>query len=226
VSTQAPTTRRRWPWILVAVVVVAVIISLLAVHFASGNSIPASTPTQSQVKTSSTPATDAPPTGCLGGSSRDAAMVLRAQAEAPDTSNGAVEVAAAFTRWIQRYPYPSASDAAEVQNHVLARKSFTSDLAKNLAGAPDLSGGIVPAGEDYYMSTVPGVWNLESSSSAKTVVTIGTAFVINGAVSSSLRSSITVTEDWQTGGWHIANVAGTRSTEQLFSIGQAFTGGC
>jgi hypothetical protein len=153
-------------------------------------------------------------------------MVLKAQSKAPQTSNGAVEVAAAFTRWIQRYPYPSASDAAEIQSHVLATKSFTSDLVKYLAGQPDLSGGIVPGDEDYYMSTAAGVWNLESSGSTKTVVTIGTAFVINGAVSSSLRSSITVTEEWQDDGWHIANVAGTRSTEQLFSIGHAFTEGC
>jgi len=153
-------------------------------------------------------------------------MLLRAQAKAPHTTNGAVEVAAAFTRWIQRYPYPSAAEAADVQENVLAGKSFTTNLVDYLAGKPDLSGGIVPAGETYFMSTVPGVWNLESASTDKTVVTIGTAYVINGAVSSSLRSSITITEDWQSGRWRVANVAGTRSTEQLFSIGHAFTGGC
>jgi hypothetical protein len=153
-------------------------------------------------------------------------MLLRAQAEAPHSTNGAVEVAAAFTRWIQRYPYPSAAEAADVQKNVLASKSFTTNLVDYLAGKPDLSGGIVPAGETYYMSTVPGVWNLESASTDKTVVTIGTAYVINGAVSSSLRSSITITEDWQSGGWRVASVAGTRSTEQLFSIGHVFTGGC
>ena len=225
-STQAPTTRRRWPWIVVAIVVVVAIIVLLVVHFAGGTSTPIASPTSSHSKSSSVPASDPSPSGCLGGARRDATMVLNAQKAAPRTSNGAADMAAAFVRWIQRYPYPSASDASEIQSGVLAKKSFTTNLVTYLAGKPDLSGGIVPAGENYYMSTVPGVWNLESSSASKTVVTIGSAFVINGAVSSTLRSSITITETWQLGGWHIANVAGTRSTEQLFSIGHPFTGGC
>lgn len=223
-SAQVPSPRRRWPWIVITGVVVVAIIAVLAVHFASDGRSPSARPTDSH--TTSTPVADTAPTGCLGGDSRDTSMVLRAQSTAPHTSNGAVEVASAFTRWIQRYPYPSAIDAATIQKKVLARKSFTDDLVNYLASKPDLSGGIVPAGQTYYMSTVPGVWNLESASSNKAVVTIGTAFVVNGAVSSSLRSSITVTEDWQSGSWHIANVAGTRSTEQLFSIGHAFTGGC
>jgi hypothetical protein len=225
-NAQVPSPRRRWPWIVIAGVAVAAIVVVLAVHFASGIASPSASPTASHPMSTSTPVPDNAPTGCLGGASRDASMVLRAQSEAPHTSNGAVEVASAFTRWIQRYPYPSASDAATIQKKVLASKSFTDDLVNYIAGKPDLSGGIVPAGQTYYMSTVPGVWNLESASSNKAVVTIGTAFVVNGAVSSSLRSSITVTEDWQSGGWRIANVAGTRGTEQLFSIGHAFTGGC
>jgi hypothetical protein len=224
----APTAapRRKWPWILIAVIIVAAIIVLVVVRVASGGTPTVATPTDSPTKLRSTPISDASPTGCLGGSSRDAAMVLKAQSKAPDTSNGAVEVAAAFTRWIQRYPYPSASDATTIQKSVLASNSFTDNLVDYLAGKPDLSGGIVPAGETYYMSTVPGVWNVESASSKRVVVTVGTAFVVNGAVSSSLRSSITVTENWQTGGWHVANVAGKRTTEELFSIGHPFTGGC
>ena len=146
-SSQVTPPRRRWPWILVAVIVVAAIIALLAVHFASGKASPTAHPTVSHTKSSSAPIADVAPTGCLGGSSRDASMVLKAQAEAPHTSNGAVDVAAAFTRWIQRYPYPSASDAATIQKSVLASKSFTNDLVGYLAGRPDLSGGIVPAGE-------------------------------------------------------------------------------
>jgi hypothetical protein len=211
---------------VIAVTVVVAIIVVLAVHFASGGTSPSARPTDSHTTSKSSPVADAAPTGCLGGSTRDSSMVLSAEKLAPRTTNGAVEVASAFTRWIQRYPYPSASDAATIQKKVLASKSFTDDLANYIAGKPDLSGGIVPGGQTYYMSTVPGVWNLESANSNKAVVTIGTAFVVNGAVSSSLRSSITVTEVWQSGGWRIANVAGTRSTEQLFSIGHAFTGGC
>jgi hypothetical protein len=219
------TPRRKWPWVLVAVVVIAAIIALLVAHF-----VAPTTPTAGHTHTppSSTPIAiaDPAPTGCLGGPQRNAAMVLSAQKAAPDTSNGAVDFAAAFTRWIQRYPYPTSSEAALVQKDVLAQKSFTSNLVEYLAGKPDLSGGIVPSSETYYMSTVPGVWAVESSSSTKAVVTIGTAFVANGAVSPTLRSSITVTTEWQDGSWHVADVAGTQTTEKLFANGHQFSGGC
>ncbi|KFF58638.1 hypothetical protein JF66_17105, partial [Cryobacterium sp. MLB-32] len=113
----------------------------------------------------------------MGGETRDANMVLSAQKAAAHTTNGGVEFAASFVRWIQRYPYPSSGEADTVGSNALARESFTNDLAAYIAAEPDLSGGIVAPGETYYMSTIPGVWLLESGSNDRVEVTIGTAFV-------------------------------------------------
>ncbi|KFF57896.1 hypothetical protein JF66_22810 [Cryobacterium sp. MLB-32] len=111
-------------------------------------------------------------------------------------------------------------------SNALARESFTNDLAAYIAAEPDLSGGIVAPGETYYMSTIPGVWLLESGSNDRVEVTIGTAFVINGALSPTLKSSITVVAVWEDGQWKVADANGTRTTEELYSVGRPFTGGC
>lgn len=220
---QATRPRRTWPWILLAVIVLSAIIAVLTVTvWNPGGTTPTAAPTETR---SSTPAQDAEPTGCLGGDQRDAAMVLAAQASAPHTSNGAVEFTTAFVRWIQRFPYPSASEAEQLQS-VLADDSFTDDLAAYLAGEPDLSGGIVEPGTDYYMNTVPGVWNLESVADDNITVSIGSGFVIDGELSSTLRSSITITTQWDGTHWTIAGADGTRTPAELYEIGTPFTGGC
>lgn len=219
--------RRKWPWIIAAIVIVAALIIAAFVLGAARNSTGAAD-AKPNTTGSASPAAgpDAEPTGCLGGTERTAATVLEAQRRAPHSSNGAVEVAAAFTRWIQRFPYPSAEDADVVSREVLASKSFTSDLPNYLSAAPDLSGGIVPQGTTYFMSTIPGVWHLESSAGDKAVASIGTGFVIDGELSTTLRSSITVTLVWQGGKWKIADAVGQRTTENLYSVGSAFTKGC
>jgi hypothetical protein len=225
-STQAPTTRRRWPWILVAVVVVAVIIALLAVHFASSGETPTARPTTSRSATSSPPPADSSPTGCLGGPSRDAAMVLGAEKLAPHTTNGAVEVATAFVRWLNQYPYPSSSTYAAIEKHGLAKSAPTQDLAAFFGGDPNLSGGLVPDATTYHLSTVPGVFHVESSSTDSVSVSIGTGLVVQGALSPTLRGSITVTVHWERGSWKFVSSKGVRTTEDLYSIGTPFTAGC
>jgi hypothetical protein len=225
--TATPTSRRRWPQILATVAVVVVLAIGGIIYFGSRAATPTATPTiTSSPPVNSTTTADPAPTGCLGGSSRDAAMVLTAQKTAPHTTNGAVEVATAFTRWIQRFPYPDAAEAAKLSTRIMAKPSFTDDLTAYLAASPDLSGGIVPKGTNYYMSTVPGVWHLESGSADKVVASLGTGFVIDGTLSTTLRSSITVTLAWQGGVWKIADANGTRTTQELYTIGTAFTGGC
>lgn len=220
---QASRPRRTWPWILLAVIVLSAIIAVLTVTvWNPGGATPTAAPTETS---SSTPAPDAEPTGCLGGDQRDAAMVLAAQGSAPHTSNGAVEFATAFVRWIQRFPYPSASEADRLQS-VLASDSFTDNLAAYLAGEPDLSGGIVEPGTEYYMNTVPGVWNLESVADDTITVSVGSGFVIDGELSSTLRSSITITTQWDGTHWTIAGADGTRTPAELYEIGTPFTGGC
>lgn len=220
---QANRPRRTWLWILLTAILLSAIIAVLTVTvWNPGGAQPTAAPTAT---VSSAPVSDAEPTGCLGGDTRDAAMVLAAQAQAPHTSNGAVEFATAFVRWIQKYPYPSADEAAKVQR-VLASDSFTDDLVSYLAGEPDLSGGIVETGTDYYMNTVPGVWNLESVADDDITVSIGSGFVIDGELSSTLRSSITITTHWDGSRWTVAGAEGTRTPAELYEIGTPFTGGC
>jgi hypothetical protein len=219
--------RRKWPWILAAIVIIAALITAAFILGGArrGTVTPVAAPTRSGSAGPSATA-DREPTGCLGGAERAAATVVAAQRLAPHSSNGAVEVAAVFTRWIQRFPYPSAAEAGVISKNVLASKSFTSNLTEYLSAGPDLSGGIVPQGTNYYMSTIPGVWHLESAAADRVVASIGTGFVIDGELSTTLRSSITVTLDWQDGKWKIADAVGQRTTENLYSVGNAFTKGC
>lgn len=222
---EAKRPRRIWPWFVGgAAIVIAVLIAIVVTgHGPTGP--PASSPTSSPTSSSNGPA-DGEPTGCLGGTTRDATMILNAAETANSAESGAVEVATAFVRWIQRYPYPSADEAEKVGDEVLATESFTSDLAGYLAAQPDLSGGIVPAGTTYHMNTVPGVWFVESSDTSRVSVSIGSGYVIDGALSSTLRSSITVTLALEDGRWKIADAEGTRTPNDLYKVGHPFTGGC
>lgn len=227
----APPTRRTWPWIVGAAILIGALIIAGAVYFGS-QTAPATptaeptTPAASSTPAPSTTPIDAEPTGCLGGETRDAAMVLAAQKAAPHTTNGAVDFAASFVRWIQRFPYPSADDTANVGVSAMAGDSVMSDLPGYLSGQPDLSGGVVGPGVSYYMSTIPGVWNVESATDDRVEVSVGTAFVIDGALSPTLNSAITVVTVWEDGNWKIFDADGNRSPESLYSVGRPFTEGC
>ncbi len=223
--TVASRPRTKLPWIIGGAVVAAALVVGAVLWYGNQPALGEPGPTDAP-SSAPTAGTDAAPTGCLGGASRDAAMVLAAQDAAPHTTNGAADFAASFTRWIQRFPYPSDADAAEASEGVLAEGAFTDDLAAYFASSPDFSGGIVPAGTTYTMSTIPGVWNLESATADQAKVTIGTAFIIDGALSSTLRSSITVTVIWDDGRWKIGEAAETRTVQELFAVGTPFTGGC
>jgi hypothetical protein len=153
-------------------------------------------------------------------------MVLSAEKLAPHTTNGAVDVATAFVRWLNQYPYPAANTYAEIERVGLAKSAPTHDLASFFSSNPNLSGGFVPDNTDYYASTVPGVFHVESASADTVNVSIGTGFVVNGVLSSTLRGSITVTVDWERGTWKFVSSKGTRTTEDLYSIGTPFTAGC
>jgi hypothetical protein len=225
-SSHTSTPRRRWPWIVVTAIVVLAIVVLIVVHFASGISPVTATPTSTPTKSSSSPIADSAPTGCLGGSQRDANMVLSAEKLAPHTTNGAVEVATAFVRWLNQYPYPASSTYAEIEKHALAAAAPTQDLASFFAGHPNLSGGLVPDSTTYYLSTVPGVFHVESQSADTVAVSIGTGLVVQDVLSPTLRGSITVTVHWERGTWKFVSSKGTRTTEDLYSIGTPFTAGC
>jgi hypothetical protein len=225
-SSQGPTPRRRWPWMVVAIIIVVAIIVLLAVHFASSGTTPPPRPSSSPSASLSTPIADAAPTGCLGGSSRDASMVLSAEKLAPHTTNGAVDVAAAFVRWLNQYPYPAANTYSEIEKDGLAKSAPTRDLTTFFASNPNLSGGFVPDNTAYYASTVPGVYHVESATADTVSVSIGTGFVVSGALSPTLRGSITVTVHWERGSWKFVSSKGVRTTEDLYAIGTPFKAGC
>jgi hypothetical protein len=129
-------------------------------------------------------------------------------------------------RYLYQYPYPTADGAKQVSEAAVSKDAETKDLAAFFAGKPNVSGGLVEDGKDYYRSTIPGVWYLESFSGDEVVVSIGSGVVLDGALDTTMRGSITFTVVWQDGAWKFVSSAGTRTTEDLYSIGTPFTEGC
>jgi len=223
---EAQRPRRIWPWFVgIAAIVIAVLIAIVFTGHGPTDP-PTSSPSSSQTQTPSASGNDVEPTGCLGGQSRDANMVLSAGASAPHTSNGAIDVATAFVRWLNQYPYPTAADIAAIQKDALSESAPTKDIAAFFDSKPNLSGGLVPDESPYYLSTVPGVFYLESAAPDEVTASVGTALVVDGALSPTLKGSITVTVAWERDGWKFVSSEGTRTTEDLYSIGRPFTAGC
>lgn len=217
----------RWPWIVGILAVVIVLVAVIGITIAlnHGTTTPTASPTATKA---STPPADAAPSGCLGGTNRDNAMLLAAQKEAPHSTNGAIEVAAALVRWTFRSPLFSVSDANEISSQVISANATADfrDLATAAASNQNNSGGVVADGTVFYLSTANGVWNLESETTDKVVVSIGAVYVVNGAVSPELRSSTTVAMVWENGAWRALSGSITRTTEELFRVGTQFTKGC
>lgn len=229
---------RRWPWILGAGAVVVTAIVAVCIVLPTGVATPTASPTGTintlptatadPAPTSSLaldPIADAPPTGCIGGPKRDSGMVFSTLERAPRTSNGAVEVAASLVRWITQSPMPPAEDVREVQAAAVAAGSEI-DLDSALTPGADMSNGAVPTGTDFYLSTAPGVWDVESSDADTVTVAVGTGFVIDGALSATQRGSATMTMLWQDEHWKLLTSSGSRPPAELFATGTAFTGGC
>lgn len=218
--------RRRWPWIAgAAAIAIAILITIIMTgHGPPGP--PATSPSNPPTHSPAGIGTDADPTGCLGGSTRDSAMVLAAGASAPHTSNGAIEVSTAFVRWLNRYPYPPAVDITVIQKDALSTRAPTKDIVAFFDTKPNLSGGLVADGTPYNLSTVPGVFHLESATANEVTTSIGTALVVDGALSPTLKGSITVTVAWEDGGWKFVSSEGTRTTQELYTIGRPFSSGC
>lgn len=217
----------RWPWIVGLLAVVIVIVAAIGITTTLNHS--ASAPTSSPTPTqTSTAAPDAAPTGCLGGTNRDNTMMLAAQKEAPHSTTGAVEFAAAFVRWTFRYPTPTVDQANEVAPKVIATDATAGfkDLGAAVAANQNPSGGAVADGTDFYVSTAPGVWYLDKQSSNQVTISVGAGYVIAGALSPQLRSSSTFELEWQSGGWRVKDGSLVHTTEELFRIGTPFSGGC
>jgi len=219
--------RRRWAVgaLVVLVLAAGVVVALRLYAPGTQNSgagrpsaDPATPPTAPQSTASATVS------GCLGGDTRDAAMVQAAQQGAGHDEVGAVEVAAALVRWLNQYPYPE--DVEQVQQTALSTGAPTRDLVAFYDSEPDLSGGLVAQSEPYWLSTVSGVYLVESAEPDTVTASIGTALVRDGELSPTLKGSITVTVSWEDGRWTFVRSEGTRTTEDLFAIGTPFGGGC
>lgn len=228
----SPRPRRRILWILIAAVIVIALaitgaIIAGALHAAQNN--PTTAPsTSSSPEPSTSATTDAEPTGCLGGQNRDADMLLAAQSDAPHTSNGAVEMTAAIVRWMYRAPVPASNEIASVEGELFSNQANPQfrDLTSAYETSPNPSGGIVEEGRAFYISTIPGVWHLESYTDDTATVSVGGGYVIDGELSPQLRSSTTFELAWERGAWRLVKGESPRPTQELFSLGTTFTGGC
>lgn len=184
---------------------------------------PAATSTPTETETA---VPDTAPAGCLGGTGRDAQMVLDAMNEAPHTTNGAVEFASTFARWLHQYPNPSADDANAVRAAAFSKNNADFDVAAYFDTKPNLSGGLIPDGQEFTSSTLQGVWYVEAVEPDAVTVSVGVSLVVDGAVSPDLRGAITVSVVWEGDSWKFDDSEGTRTPKGLFGIGTAFTAGC
>jgi hypothetical protein len=156
-------------------------------------------------------------------------MVLAAQQEAPHTTFGAVEVATAMHRWLWQYPSPTTEEATAVSESLIA--SEAPDGYRDLAGyfegvGDDPSTGVVAAGTPFYVSSTNGVWRVtEDSTPDRIKVTMGTSYVIDGALSPTETTVNGFAMVWEDDAWHVA--AGVVvDQEKLGAGGTRYTGGC
>ncbi|GAA0989999.1 hypothetical protein [Subtercola frigoramans] len=240
-QTYTASGRSRWPWIIGgAVILIAVIVAIIygtshgttttadPTTTASPSASPSATATTQPTQGGSDGNDDAAPTGCLGGANRDADMVLAAQKAAPHTTSGAVEVAAAFFRWAIRYPYPATDEADAMSATIMSANAPASfkDIAGAYAHGNDISGGQVPEGTDFYLSTVPGRWLVESSSTSDQItVDVSAAFVVADALSPTKSASEAFIMVWEDGGWKVDREQ-QADTAALAAGGTLFTAGC
>jgi hypothetical protein len=231
---------RRTTWLVIAAAITVVIVVVAVAAYLAGRSSGSGStgssrsavaaPSASAVPTASS--TDdtlgAAPTGCLGGPSRTDAMVLAAQQQAPHTAYGAVEVAAAVFRWAIRSPEPTAADVRGIApiftrgKRAAAQQQLIADYNAN----PNPSGGVVPDGQSFYLTTANGQWLVPSGATAdRAAVDVQALFVINGAVSPTKSLTETLNLVWEDGTWHLDGLA-KGNAEGLASGGTQFTGGC
>ncbi|MDY7544574.1 hypothetical protein QN345_01705 [Cryobacterium sp. 10I1] len=229
--------RSRWPYVIAAALVVAVVAGGIAYSAAQPGGT--STAVASNEPSTSAPATagtsgagdadnGAAPTGCLGGQDRTADMVVAAQKSAKHTSFGAVEVAASIYRWLWQSPHPAAAEANAVSAGIMAKSANDSfkNLAASYSAAPDMTGGKVPEGTPYHLSTTNGLWSISEGSDGDQVkVNLAAEYVINGELSSSKVAVISMTMIWEADSWHLLS-GGTPDQDKLAAGGNRFTGGC
>lgn len=176
-----------------------------------------------------------PPTGCLAGPGTDADMVLTTQARAPHTAYGAVEVAASFMRWANRYPFPDAAQITTVQDGVLSPE-MPADKRDLAAGyelietdpqwREDTPPGPAEFGTPFTTSTRTGQWLVDpTSTDDRVTVHLSLGVVVDGVVSTEAYGIGSPVLVWEGDAWRIVDMVPT-ATAALEAGGTAFTGGC
>ena len=231
----------RWPWVIGGTAVL--VIGGVVLYSQAMPTNPPAPPPAPAPASSVTPAPQASaaasgagdddpgvaPTGCLGGLDRNAAMVLTAQKQAPHTTYGAVEVAAAFHRWLWQYPDPGVDDITAVSTNVISTDASPAwkDIASEYAAAGnDPTHGVVSAGTPFHISTTNGLWAVGADSSADQVkVNLAAGYVVDGALSPTKVAGIALVMKWSNGAWHV--FSGNLIDQALLAQGGIrYTGGC
>ncbi|MFC4245062.1 hypothetical protein ACFOYW_16970 [Gryllotalpicola reticulitermitis] len=226
--------RSRWPWVIGALVLAVIIAGVVVFTTTRGTGHPAAAaPPTVTVTPTPTPsvdesgASDEDPTGCLGGPNYDATSVLTAQKAAPDTQDGAVEVAAAFYRFWFQYPYASVAQQKQVATALRSSSSpaamWTPTTNANTGDNPTKS--VLPAGTHFTMSTVNGLWRATSTSNGELIVDLAAGYVVDGALSPTKVGVLGFYMKWENGAWKV--VEGHVVDQQaLAADGTHFIAGC
>lgn len=165
-------------------------------------------------------------TGCLAeGQSID--MLLTTQENAPQTEAGAVEFATAQLRWLTRWPWPSyeeferATATAQLESEQIARADYDA-----LVAGSNASGGIVPEGTPFHLTSVVGSWYVDSYDDETAQVTVGLAFVIGEAVSPLYKSVLTYNLAWTGEKWVQTGTEKKYTADEAFELGEPYARGC
>lgn len=222
--------RRRWPIVVVVVLAIAALVTGVSVWF---QKFPPSSATgdPSADDSTATPASPPPsgalaqtPNGCIAGTgSVGAKSFLEAAAKAPHTTTGAVEVAGAYQRWGARSPWPTVAESEQVVKALAAP-----DADASITGLPKRMATLNAEGSigDARLTLSDGRYIVESAAPDDVVVSTAGTVIQNGQPVPDRAQTNTFTLTWKSGRWMLVSAHPTRTTEDLFTNGARFAGGC
>ncbi|WP_143588393.1 hypothetical protein [Tersicoccus sp. Bi-70] len=164
------------------------------------------------------------PGGCIAGTgSVGAKSFLEAAAKAPHTTTGAVEVAGAYQRWGARSPWPTVAESEQVVKALAAPEADAS-----ITGLPKRMATLNAEGSigDARLTLSDGRYIVESAARDDVVVSTAGTVIQNGQPVPDRAQTNTFTLTWKSGRWMLVSAHPTRSTEDLFTNGARFAGGC
>lgn len=235
---EQPIPKSRLPWIIAGIALVALLV-VGGLWWASANSgndpDPSTSPTSEapQPSTSPTPTEtgvgpepgvdDIAPTGCIAGNGNGIDMLLDARANSPQTASGAVEFAAAASRFFYRDPYPTRDELAQVA-------AFHADgeaIVDSFEDSPAIAPGIAPAGTPLQATMVGGAWYMHEFEGDSANVSIAFYYNVNGVREGDIVTARNFVLTWGEGGWVLSSDGQQRlEPNDVLELGTAFTGAC